>query len=70
MTIKEYNTVLHPKISRATVFVNGIEHATQKTDNPEETRKQLVCIGWSDECKGTILDALECYKAILLKQEN
>lgn len=70
MTIKEYNTILYPKISRATVFVNGIEHATQKTDNPDETRKQLACIGWSDECKETILEALECYKAILLQQVN
>lgn len=70
MTIKEYNTILYPKISRATVFVEGIEHATQKTDNPDETRKQLACIGWSDECKETILEALECYKAILLQQVN
>lgn len=70
MTVKEYNTILHPKISCAEVFINGIEHATQKTDNPDETQKQLACIGWSDECKETILEALECYKAVLLKQLN
>lgn len=68
MTIKEYNTILYPKINCAAVFVDGIEHATQKTDNPNETQKQLACIGWSDECKETILEALECYKAMLLKQ--
>lgn len=70
MTIKEYNTILHPKISCAEVLIKGIEHAIQKTDNPDETRKQFACIGWSDECKETILKALECYKAILLKQVN
>lgn len=62
MTIKDYNTILYPKISHATVFVNGIEHAIQKTNNPNETQKQFRCIGWSDECKETILAALECYK--------
>lgn len=70
MTVKEYNTILHPKISRAEVFIKGIEHATQKTDNPGEARKQLACIGWSDECKETILEALECYKAVIFKQLN
>lgn len=68
MTIKEYNTIRYPKINRATIFLKG-EHATQKADNPDETRKQLACIGWSDECKETILEALECYKAILLQQK-
>lgn len=70
MTVKEYNTVLHPKISSAEVFIKGIEHAVQKTDNPDETRKQLACIGWSDECRETILEALECYKAMLFRQLN
>lgn len=70
MTIREYNTILHPKISSAEVFIKGIEHAMQKTDNPDETRKQLACIGWSDECRETIIEAIECYKAILLKQVN
>ena len=70
MTIKDYNTILYPRISCATVFVNGIEHAMQKTDNPDEILKQLACIGWSDECKETILAALECYKEILLQQVN
>lgn len=62
--------IRHPKISHAEVFINGIEHAMQKTDNPDETRKQLVCIGWSNECKETILEALECYKVVLLQQAN
>ena len=70
MTVKEYNTVLYPKISHAKVFINGIEHATQKTDNPSDTQKQLACIGWSDECRETILEALKCYEAMLIKQLN
>lgn len=70
MTVKEYNTILYPKINCVEVFINGIEHAMQKTDNPDETQKQFACIGWSDECKETILEALECYKAMLFKQLN
>lgn len=70
MTVKEYNTIFHPKISCAQIFINGIEHAIQKTDNPDETRKQFACIGWSSECRETILEVLECYKAILLQQVN
>lgn len=67
MTIKEYNTVLHPKIGWARVFINGIDHAAQKTDNPKETQRQLACIGWSDECKETILEALDCYQSFMLE---
>lgn len=68
MTIQEYNTKLHPKISSVEAFVRGIEHAIQKTDNPDDTRKQLACIGWSQECEQTILKALDCYKETLRKQ--
>ena len=61
MTVKEYNTIVYPKISQATVFVHGIEHAIQKTSDPDEVQKQLMCIGWSKDCKEVILEALEYY---------
>lgn len=70
MTVKEYNTILYPKISHAEIFINGIEHAMQKTDNPEGTQRQLTCIGWSTECKEIILEALECYRVMQLRQLN
>lgn len=70
MTVKEYNTVFYPKISHAELFVKNMKHAIEKTENPKDVKTQLACIGWSDECKETILEALECYKATLYRQIN
>ncbi len=68
MTIAEYNKQFCPKISKAYCFINNLEHAAEKTDNYEETMKQLLCIGWDDECKEIITDALESYKKLVKEQ--
>ena len=68
MTVKEYNTIVYPKISQAKVFVHGIEHAIQKTSDPDEVQKQLMCIGWSKDCKEVILEALEYCQKMQLNQ--
>lgn len=67
-TIGEYNKQFYPKISKAYCFINNLEHAAQKTDNYEETMKQLSCIGWDDECKETITEALVSYKKLIREQ--
>lgn len=68
MTAKEYNTIHLPKVDHAVGFVNCLEHAVQKGGSEEETMRQLAIIGWSEECKETILRALEEYKANLRKE--
>lgn len=61
-TIAEYNKQFYPKISRAYCFINNLEHAAQKTGDYKETMMQLSCIGWNDECRETIIKALESYE--------
>lgn len=56
MTPKQYNDIFYPQYQRAISFVNGIEHVLQKSD--DDFRKQLMIIGWNDETKIFILDAL------------
>lgn len=61
MTVKEYNKKFSPLLDNAKVFINAIDHAMQKTDDYKGAVKQLACIGWGDECKNTILAALDVY---------
>ena len=68
MTIKEYNKQFFPKVNKAFCFISNLEHAAQKTDNYEETMKQLSCIGWDEECKETIITALEFYKNSIVEK--
>ncbi|WP_097005260.1 hypothetical protein [Lacrimispora amygdalina] len=70
MTIREYNKQFFPKVNKAYCFISNLEHAAQKTDNYEETMKQLRCIGWDDECRETIVQALECYKKSIAEKLN
>lgn len=68
MTVKEYNTVHHPKINNAVCFVSCLEHAVQKSGAYNEVMRQLGVIGWSDECRDTIKAALSVYREHLVEQ--
>ena len=59
MTVKEYNDWIS-KYNGAFCFVHAIDHAMYKAGN--EARHQMECIGWSDEMKNTLLEALEALK--------
>ncbi len=68
MTVKEYNTIHFPKVKNALSFINCFEHAVQKSGFANEVIRQLAIIGWSEDCKGTILTALEEYNVHLREQ--
>lgn len=59
MTVKEFNEWIR-KYNGAFCFVHAIDHAMDKAGN--EAIYQMKCIGWSDEMKSTLLEALEALK--------
>ena len=59
MTVKEYNEWIR-KYNGAFCFVHAIDQAIYNAGN--EARNQMVCRGWSDEMKSTLLEALEALK--------
>ena len=58
MTIKEFNRDVCPKISHASAFLHALDHALEKSGS-EEAGRQIA--GWSEEVRGTLLDALDAY---------
>lgn len=59
MTIEEYNTKFYPIINNAESFVSCIDHAIEKCD--DNTKMQFKVIGWNEQTKLIILDALYQY---------
>lgn len=59
MTVKEYND-WHSKYNGAFCFVHAMDNAMDNAGN--KARHYMVCIGWSDEMKNTLLEALEALK--------
>ena len=55
MTVKEFND-WHRKWDSAYCFVKNIDHAMYKAG--EKASIQMQCIGWSDEVKDTLIEAL------------
>ena len=65
MTIKEYNEKFYPQCNKAFSFVNCLDHALQKSD--DNARMQMKVIGWDDETKDFLLDALFKVKESTMK---
>lgn len=55
MTVKEYNE-WYKKLNNAQSFIFCIDHALQKSD--DNARMQFLVIGWSDEMKQFLEDAI------------
>ena len=60
MTAQEYNKIFYPAWNKAESFVLCFEHALQKSD--DNARKQMECIGWDEETKQFLLDAIQMMK--------
>ena len=60
MSIKEFNRDVCPKISHASAFLHALDHALEKSGS-EEAGRQVQIAGWSEEVRGTLLDALDAY---------
>lgn len=57
MTVREYNTKFYPKYSKAISFISCLDHTLiNKCD--DETTRQLKIIGWDEDTKKLIQDAL------------
>lgn len=56
MTVKEFNEYFYPQYNKALSFVNGMEHALQKSD--DNARMQMKVIGWDEDTKAFLLYAL------------
>lgn len=61
MTIKEYNEHFYPICSKAASFVSCMDHALQKSD--DNARMQMKVIGWDEDTKLFLLEAIERMKA-------
>lgn len=59
-TLTEYNKEFYPRFCNALSFVNCLNHALQKCDEP--TLKQMQCIGYSENTITFLEMALEEYK--------
>ena len=60
MTVKDYNEKFYPQYNKAVSFVSCMEHALQKSD--DNARMQMKVIGWDEETKAFLLDALRQIK--------
>ena len=56
MTVREYNN-WYKSYDNAYSFVNNIDHAIEKAGC--SANHQMQCIGWSEDVKQTLIDALE-----------
>lgn len=63
MTVKEFNTVHYPKIRHAISFVHSLDHALFKAG--EEAERQVKIIGWNEELKQTLFEAIDHYEKLL-----
>jgi len=68
MTIQEYNTKFYPRYKNAKLAIVNMEHAIAKCDNPDTVRYQLECIGWSEDTKQFLLEAIEELRGIALEE--
>lgn len=59
MTVNKYNNDFYPKYQKAMSFVSCIDNAIRKSG--EEAERQLSIVGWDEETKKFILEALELY---------
>lgn len=65
MTIKEYNEGPNRQTRHAESFIQCLPHAIEK--GGKETEHQLLCIGWCEEVKQTLLTAVRHYRKACLK---
>lgn len=73
MTVKEYNRDLLPRIQRAKSFVQLLEYSVQQMDgsfvDKNDVRKHLQILGWSEEMRRTIHNALTFYDEFAGRQK-
>lgn len=60
LTTHEFNHLVCPKISHASVFVHALDHALEK-DGSEEAARQVRIAGWNEDVRDTLLDVLDAY---------
>lgn len=67
MTISEYNE-WYKELQKAMSFLNCIDHALEKCD--DNTTMQFRVIGWSEDLKEFMCDAINCYARETRKAVN
>lgn len=66
MKASEYNSEIFPKISHAQSFLHCLDHALDKAG--ENAQVQVRVIGWNDELKQFLSEAVEHYANYLREQ--
>lgn len=59
LTAKSYNDNFYPRLRRARSFANCLDNALQKGGG--DALRQCRIVGWDEDTKRFLLDALECY---------
>lgn len=62
MTVEEYNKTFFGRYSAAYCAITNLDHATEKCNDPESIRTQLVCVGLNEETKEFLLEAIAYYR--------
>ena len=62
MTPLKYNKEFYPKYCGAICAVRNMDHAIEKCTDPESMKHQLECVGWTDEIKNFVCDAIVYYR--------
>ena len=68
MTVQEYNEKWYPLINNTEVILHALEHNIKKAESPEEALSNLRLLGWNDELKAFIQQAVSVYRQQLLDQ--
>ena len=58
MTVKEFNTQVYPKLSKASSFLHSLDHALEKSES-EEAVRQVRIAGWDEETRDILLEAID-----------
>lgn len=56
MTVFDYNKHFYPVYNKALSFLGNLNHTLSKCD--DNARMQLECIGWDEQTKAFLKDAL------------
>ena len=63
---REYNTKYHPLIKNTYILMGDpFEHALQKATSYDEAVSNLKILGWNEEWKKFIIEAVEYYSEYL-----
>lgn len=63
--IKKYNEKYYPLINNTSIILHSFDHAIKKAGAYDEVMNQLKILGWNDEWKSFVIEAVNYYADFL-----